>query len=264
MKLFLVLFYCFFGGLAWSETDITQEVERAPDPVDRIKKLKVKQISDLSKLSAFEDISVIQKRYLPKTNRFELGISLEMMLNNYFYYLGGGSGHLEFFFREKHGLGVEGYSMLRTKKPVSIQLSQPPNRIESYTLISSQTYGGMYYKWSPLYGKFSVLNKKIVYFDMFFIFGGGMTKIKQGLTKDAIESIKNTEDLNLELSKIWFPTGVFGFGQVFALNKNWGLNWVFKWRYYRYLLAASEQFINHHDLSLGFGINYYFPGAQYR
>ena len=265
MKTFLILFYIFSGWMSWSEReDLSRQVEKASDSSYRIKKLKVKQISDLTQLSPFNEVSVIQKRYLPKTSRFEIGLGLDIMLDDNFYYIGGGTGHLEFFIREKHSLALEGGYMFHSQRPVSTYLAQPPNSVQSYNLIISQMYGGAYYKWSPFYGKFSVLNKKIVYFDMFFTFGGGITKIVRGLTDKELEGIKDGNVIDLTLKKTIWPTGSLGFGQVFALSKDFGFNWNLKWRYYLYSFTSDDFSRGHVDLSFSLGLNYYFPGAKYR
>lgn len=264
MRILSILFFWFFTMIAWSNDPRPSELEQVPDFSQQIKKLKVKQISDLTKLSPFDDISVIQRRFLPKTNRFELNLSFETMLNDNFYYIGGGSAHLGFFITEKHGLAVEGHYMLRQERPVTAYLSQPPNSIKSYNLIASQIYAGAYYKWSPFYGKFAALDRKIIYFDMFFTLGGGMTKISRGLSDKELLSLQGGEVFDFSLAKLWWPTVSLGLGQVFAISKNFGFSWDLKWKFYLYRFKNDTNSRNHSDLSFSLGLNYYFPGARYR
>lgn len=229
----------------------------------RAKQTKIKNISDLKNLTPFENISILQRRYLPKTFRGELNLALSSIMNNQFFYLGGGAGHLGFFVREDHGFGIEGYGMFHKGKLVSSEFVGGPNRIIPYNLIVSQFYGGGYYKWSPIFGKFAVFNKKIIYFDMFFTVGGGMTKTISGITPE-LKHLMKVDEEPPEPAQEWFPTGSLGLGQVFTINQSFGWDWHLKWFFYFYNLSHSTEKFFHSDLNFSIGINYYFPGASYR
>ncbi len=238
--------------------------EPAASREEKLKKLKVKSLSDLKALTPFESVSVIQKRYLQKTSRGELNLSLSYLLNNSFFYQMGGKGHVGFFFREKHGFGLEGLGLFRFNRPVSSELEA--NNIKATNPVWTEFYGGAYYKWSPVFGKFAVLNKKIIYFDMFFKLGAGAAKIK-GLPKDLLEELPQGQAR--QIARTIVASGSFGFGQTFALNKSWGFAWEFQWLpfFYQYTVYGTEgagKNAIHHDLLLSFGLNYYFPGASDR
>ncbi len=255
---FLVPFLCF------SESPRDDFIEESVDTnLERLKKLKVKTISDLKGLTPFESVSIIQKRYLQKTFRGEISASFSSTINNSFFYFIGGSGHLGFFVREDHGFGLEGYGMYHNTKIIAGDLIGEPNRILPYSFVVSQTYGGVYYKWSPVFGKFAVLNNNIVYFDMFFTLGGGVTKVTSGITPALQSELKDESPLPAPV-KNWVPTGSLGLGQVFALNKNVGLIWNLKWFFYTYQLSGIEGLKWHSDLNFSIGVSYYFPGATYR
>ena len=266
LKPIVVLIFFLGSPLCLSESPEDSLVEESVNTnLERLKRLKVKNISDLKNLTPFETVSIIQKRYLPKTFRGELNVSLASIINNNFFYLAGGSTHLGFFVRENYGFGLEGYGMYHKEKLVSLDLINEPNRILPYNLVVSQSYGGVYGKWSPIFGKFAFLDNNIIYFDMFFTLGGGVTKVTSGITERLKPFLKDEEPLSALPSKNWFPTGSAGVGQVFALNKNVGFSWRLKWFFYSYQLSNSkETSLFHSDLQFSFGVNYYFPGATYR
>ena len=254
-----------------------EDLEVAPDHLDKIKKLKVKSVSDLSRLSPFRDVVVIQKRYLPKTFRGEAGASLNGLLNNKFFYSGGLSGQLGFFVREQYGFGVSGMAFWRIQRIVSRDLIEANAKVP-FTNVTSRYYGGGYFKWNPFYGKFafSFLKDRIVYFDMFLLLGGGIIYITKGtsqeieasLASDKLDREKLNRDVYYAPTKKWWPAGMVGFGQTFAVNKDWGLEWNLRWIAYKSKIRhekdgdVQERWDT--DMHLTVGVNYYFPGVKYR
>ena len=249
-KTVVLLIVSFWAALAFG--DISENLETVPSSDEKVKKIKVKTVSDLKALAPFEDIAVIQKRFLPKTSRGEAGLSLVSILNNKFFYLMGVSGRLGYFIREKHGLGVQAYAIAYLTKFFSNRLQKAPNIITAYNPIAPRFFVGAYYKWTPVYGKFSFLDKKIHYFDMFFDFGLGAENIFSAAPQD--------KKLTLGLPvQSWVPASRLSAGQVFAINKNMGVVWNFTWYFYFFKLTDSPALKWQHDLSLSLGFNYYFP-----
>ena len=260
MKKRILIFFLLslWSCLALGES--SEDMELSSSPSEKIKKMKVKEVSDLSRLSPFDDIAVIQKRFLQKTGRWESGVSLMSILNNKFFYLMGGSLRLGYFIREKHGLGLLGYGVIYYDKLFASQLQGDPNRITAFNYIAPRFFGGIYYRWTPVYGKFSFLNTQIHYFDMSFDLGLGATNI--------ISAIKNKN-----IPADWTPTLPvaptlrLSAGQVFALDKNKGVSWDVTYYLYIYDLKNRQgetQRQDAHDLSLSFGFNYYFPEVRSR
>ena len=88
-----------------------------------IRKIKIKSLSDLQALTPHESVAVIQKRYLPKTLRGELNLSLASIVNHTFSYFAGVSAKAGFFLREDHGFGLEFIGpFLPFDKPVKDEL----------------------------------------------------------------------------------------------------------------------------------------------
>lgn len=240
-----------------SSDSLESELEDAPSFEDKVKKMKIKSVSDLRHLAPFEDIAVIQKRFLPKTFRGEAGLSLLSILNNKFFYQAGGAFRLGYFIREKHGLGLQGYAIYNWEKLISSRLRENQGII-AFHYIAPRFFAGAYYKWVPVYGKFSFMNRKIQYFDIFFDFGGGVKYIVNALPKN-VSARRNVKPV-----RPWAPAGRFSTGQVFALSKNFGATWEFTWYFYFYELSDRKGLNWRHDLSVSIGFNYYFPGVSER
>jgi len=263
MKIVKKLWIFFF--LFWSLILSVQSYSRSEgsDSVGRIKQLKIKNLSDLQQLTPYESVSVIQKRYLPKTFRGEFNLSFASVINHKFFYLGGVSARAGFFLREDHGFGLEGFAFLPPmNKWVTNEMIGPPNNILAFSFVFSQLYGGGYYKWSPVFGKFAVLNKKIIYFDMYMTFGAGWSRVIIGLDEEKQQAIEGNINFP-KLAKDFFPAFSASLGQMFALTQDWAFNWELKW-FYTIVQFSDEKIYNPVEINLSLGINYYFPGAGYR
>ena len=263
-SLLAFLFFSFFV----SEAQEVENLESVPKKKS-IRKIKIKNVSDLQALTPYASVAVIQKRYLPKTFRGEFNFSIGTIINHTFSYFGGISGKAGFFLREDHGLGVEFFGpFFPFAKPVKNEMIVEQNIIP-YTVSTPQLYGGAYYKWSPIFGKFSVLNKKIIYFDIYFTLGGGVGRFVEDITQDYVRSLLQKGkkfDSGIKLLKPYFFAGNLAVGQVFALNQDLALQWELKWlysiiQYEQYGQARREIPVN---IGFSIGMNYYFPGAGYR
>lgn len=265
MKTFFKIFTAFF--VIFLSQNLPAETMRDLEPVPldrnkRIKQLKIKSLADLQELTPYDSVSVIQKRYLPKTFRGELNVSFSAVINHTFFYLGGVSTHAGFFIREDHGFGLEGFAFF---PPINKRVTNDMigNRILPYTAVLSQLYGGIYYKWTPVFGKFAMLNRKIIYFDMYATIGFGASRMISGLDQKKQELLGLEEDF-FSLSRQVYPAGSVGLGQIFALNQNWALNWELKWFYTIVQFKNQEGLYTPVDINFSLGMNYYFPGAGYR
>ena len=237
--------------------------ERAPAGKSNNKSLKIKSIDELQELTPHESVSIIQKRYLPKTFRGEFNFSITSAINHTYFYLAGARLAAGWFLREDHGFGIEGIGFLPAwKKNLAVEMEAPPNGICVSTNVFSKYYLGLYYKWSPVFGKFSLTDSKIIYFDMYLTVNGGMSKLFQGPKEECPQRGGDPGSLPDKL----FPSGGLGLGQIFALSQNWAFNWDLKWNYTMYEFEGGNQAGKKHDMGINLliGFNYYFPGAGYR
>ena len=274
-KPFKKIFFLLFLMMGASHAEDNLENLEAYPKSNSSDTAQIKSLSDLQQITPASSISVIQRRYLPKTFRWELNASLSGTINHTFFYLGGVSGRIGLFLREDHGLGLEGFATLPPIfKVVTNNMIGPPNYILPSSSILPQFYGGIYYKWSPIFGKFALLDKKIIYFDAYITIGGGIHKVLNGVEtiKEQIKKKGLTPKKNKPHSKLVgqaFPAFTLGVGQLFALSQSLAVNWELKWfytysKYEKRLEDKEERIYIPTDLNFSLGLNYYFPEAGYR
>jgi outer membrane beta-barrel protein len=205
----------------------------------------IEKLGDLVVLSPFEDVAVIQRRFLPKTNRFELSGAGFANLNNPFFNSIGLGLRLGYYFTEKYALEAIGTIQTTASRQVTDDLEEKRN-ITTDNVVTSRGFGGVAFKWNPIYGKITWLNKTIVPFDLNFNLGAGAT-----LTTE-----RETE-----------PTLHIGTSQVFALSKGMAFRWDLMWNLYAAQVTednGTKRTITQNDLFLGAGVSFYFPEAKYR
>jgi len=220
-------------------------------PVKGSKTKEAQSLSDLATLAPFSDVAVIQRRFLPKTQRFEFSGGAFTNLNNPFYNSIGVSARLAYYLREKYAIEGIGAFATTTTRQVTDDLESRPGcanctGITTDNLVTSKGFFALAFKWNPIYGKITWLNKTIVPFDINFNFGGGMTM--------------TTENESA-------PTIHFGTSQVFAWSKAMAFRWDLYWNMYSATAINAQgkkESLNQNDLFLGIGMSFFFPEATYR
>ena len=181
--------------------------------------------SDLGTLIPYEDIAVIQRRYLPKSGRFEVGPNLGIVLNNAFYLLSSYGLTMGYNFTEHWGVEASVGYVHNSLKKVTEDLASKRVSVDSIT------YPAYFYdvsvKYSPAYGKLGFFKSKILPFDMYFSLGFGQNFLDQILNVEEDLTVRNQKiaginPINLKL----------GGGMVFALGKNMAFKWDASWRFY--------------------------------
>lgn len=206
----------------------------------------VNTLSDLGNLAPFSDIAIIQRRFLPKTGRFEFSPAAITGLNNPFFNSLGLSARVSYYFQEKYAVEAM-YSFLSVvERDVTKNLENKRN-VRTQNLVTPSNFAGVAFKWNPVYGKMTFLNHRIVPFDLNFSAGFGMTTTSQ----------KSGE-----------PTLFLGTGQVFALSKAMAFRWDFNLNLYQATTtdAVTQQTTKatQNDMTILLGMSFYFPEASYR
>ena len=208
-----------------------------------VSKTKVKGVTDLGKLQPFKDVAVIQKRFLPKSQRFEFFIAPALMLNDAFFNDFGATARLGYYLSERYG--VEGVYTYLTTSARKVTNDLGTQHVQTTSFVTPQGYYGIDFKWDPIYGKMSWQNRKITPFDLYFNFGVGLTPTNQ-----------NSSPATLHL----------GTGQVFAFSKSGALRWNFDWFMYSSTSTATGGTSSalYHNLLISIGWSFFFPEATYR
>lgn len=225
-----------------------EEAEEAPQeapaaPVTQSKNVRQNEdLSVLGTLAPYDDVAVIQRRYLPKTHRFELFPNLGIITNQAFFMSSSLGLNFGFYFSELLGLELSYASLSTSERKVTTDLREKAG-ITTQSFINSESYMGADIKWSPIFGKMAFSNRSIIPFDMYFALGGGQMRTNQ-----------NTQPTVIHL----------GTGQVFALTKSIAARWDLSWYTYKSKTALNNQEDMYQDLKLSLGISLFFPGAKYR
>jgi outer membrane beta-barrel protein len=227
------------------EDTVRQQKEHAVRREREKAKPEITTLSDLGTLAPFEDIAVIQRRFLPKTNRYEAGLTGLTGLNNPFFNSLGLGFKGAYYFREKYGFELIYLYLGSSARQVTKNLEQ--NRsIATSSFVTPQGFFGAAFKWNPIYGKITFLNNRIVPFDINFSGGLGMTKTNAGREE---------------------PTLHLATSQVFAISKAWAVRWDLNWNFYNAQSTLSDQTSKsgtQTDLILALGVSFFFPEATYR
>jgi len=202
---------------------------------------KVTDFSGLAKLAPFSEISVIQKRFLPKTGRIQFTGALSTITNNPWFLTAGVSLKAAYYLTEAWGLEGTYMAMSSSARKSADELHEI-NNVSTDSFGFPKNYIGLDAKYTPFYGKMSWLNKKIVPFEHYFTAGGGNTTVSTGGSGFTLH---------------------FGTGQNFALSKRFSVNWDFSSMNYsaKSTSGTNESFS---DLLLTVGMSFFYPEATYR
>ncbi len=208
---------------------------------EKAAEVKEASFSGLGTLAPFSEVSVIQKRYMPKTGRFQFYGGLNLVTNNPFFETYGVVAKGAYFLNETWG--VEGnYFNLTTSEAKSTKELKDFQNVSTDNLIYPKDYLGLDVLWFPMYGKFSLFGKKIIPFDMYFSGGYGVTGTQSNEKPGTLH---------------------FGTGQIFSVTKGIAVRWDFSWHSFS-AKGIEENSSNFNFLFLSVGASFFFPEASYR
>lgn len=213
----------------------TNEKEDAREQVGKT------EFSGLGVLSPFSEISVIQKRFLPKTGRFQLFGGATVLTNNPFFNTLGFVGKAGYFFSETWGIELNYFGLTTSEREVTRELRDVQN-VATENLVTAESFMGLDLMYVPVYGKMSWFDNRIIPFDLYFSAGYGSTGTNTG---------QGAGTLHLST------------GQIFAISKAYAFRWDFSWNFYntKGINGAESTFNN---LFLTVGLSWFFPEASYR
>lgn len=208
-------------------------------------------VSDLEKkywAAKDTDFSVVQNRSYSKNKRFAISAMYGPVINDS-YSVGfayGLSAH--YFYNERNGIELQ-YLQNSTKdnNAVNVFNNQYGTRPD---FDRSQTYYGVNYNWVPIYAKMSLMNSKILYFDMAFSPGVGVTNYEQ-------------QAFNAPSIAKSAPTFSFNITQHFFLSNHFAIRGEFQNRWFNediigYKTNTSIRTDFAHDTNLLFGLDFFF------
>ncbi len=242
-------------GLFKEDADSSERRERLERSESQGRGVVPKDISDLKSLETFSDIAVIQKRYLPKTGRFELYAAGVTNLNDAFFFGNGINFRLGYNFLEKWAVEAMYSYIQNSARDVTNELLEQGVTTEGS--LSTDNYIGIDLKWTPIYGKYAYLDEKIIPFDFYFTLGAGKT------TPKLVSSSKGSTPPPSVESPYTLRLGT---GQIFAINKWMAFRWDLAnhFVYSKTSKNGEEEDQWNNNLFLSVGLSFFFPEAKYR
>lgn len=204
-------------------------------------------LSDLGRLAPFSEVSVLQRRFQPKSERFQAAFGLGGIVNDPWFQGLGGSLRLGYHFSESWALEGVGTFLSNSERDSAKDLLAN-NGVSTNSIVSTKGYYGLDLMWSPIYGKMSLYNNKILPFDMYFTGGLGQSTV-DGATANQLMTLH------------------IGTGQVFAMTKSWGFRWDISWNSFvatQKDSAGKESSSRFNNLILTLGGSFFFPEVKYR
>lgn len=210
--------------------------------------VEVQDLKDLNRLAPFSEVSVIQKKFLPKTQRFQLFVAGSVMTNTPWYNNVGAKLNLAYHFTENFGLEINSHFMTNSERESTKEIKDEHNLVAEQ-FIYTKNYVGLDLMWSPMYGKIAGLDESVVPFDMYFTIGGGT-------------SATNSQEENV-------ATLHLGVGQIFAISKSMAIRWDYSFNTFAAtpIVTAGASGVSENrtnDLVLSAGLSFFFPEASYR
>lgn len=233
---------------------LTEEEKKELESIqnsNEVKSSQLKSVAELGKLSPFTDVSMIQRKFLPKTERFQIFGALGLSTNSPWFINGGGKLNFSYNFVENLGIEASALFLAASERDAAKEIREN-NKLEPERFILTKSNLGIDLVWSPIYGKIAKLNQEIIPFDMYFSIGGGI-------------SGTNSKEKNV-------PTLHAATGQIFALSKSMAFRWDYSWYMYQAtpqdgtgVVATNPSAKGlYNDLVFSAGISFFFPEASYR
>ncbi len=186
------------------------------------------------------EIRVIRPRYFNKAERFELGAQLSTIMNETFIYTFLATGFATFHINESwalEGSGSFGFSLNKEDKRVLF------DEFDIKTQIFRTLYNAeMTAQYTPIYGKWQLASGRLIYFDTFLTFGGGLTGIDWQYSDFCDEpdpDSANYEPIPGNTVKS-YPTVSFGVGQRYFVSKDRSYRFDFKVHRFLYNTLDAE------------------------
>jgi outer membrane beta-barrel protein len=161
------------ASVAFSQTALAQNDNRGSDKVD-LKKLEDKYWS-----SKDDDYAVIQNRTFAKAGKLYLTLGAGPLVNDQFAKSRAFGGMLGYYINEDFGLEASylGYNSTKSTSVENFNTLAAAGVSPNYNLLKSSMALSMSY--TPFYAKMAFMNKAILYFDMGFTLGAGVSSYEQ-------------------------------------------------------------------------------------
>lgn len=194
------------------------------------------------------EFHVVQNRTYTKEKRFAFTLGTGPLINDQYSkaYIYSFTGN--YYFNERMGAELT-YMAFDTKHNIMTD-----EFINTYGVMpehnKENNYIGAAFNWIPIYAKLALLDKQIIYFDMSFSAGLGVTTYEHQMT-------------GLPSSRSAAPTLALDVAQHYFLGKHWALrldlrNHIFKWDVKNSRTGGMSRSTSNTSNTFSLGLTYYF------
>lgn len=223
------------------DVESSKEVLNKPMTTKEIKKLNVSDYSKIISDTGYDDYSIVQKNYMPKSARLQLKSGITTVTNDVFYSNLGLSFGAIYNFDETWGVGLSG-TLLSSNKGSQTQNIRDVQLVDIKNLVTlTNSYSASVY-FSPIYGKWSLLNKQIYPFEIYFSGGIGQVTNQSGQASTATSA---------------------SLGQLISLTRSSAIDFNLQWLLYNTLNINSQEQTNN-SLLLTVSYSIFWPKPDYR
>ncbi len=199
----------------------------------------------------FSNIIVISKKFLKKTNRLEVFTYGATSINNAFYLNAAPGLDITYYFKEKYGVSFSYLYFFNSAKEIKSKLDR--STLRAQLGFSPKQFVGMYFHWSPIYGKLAFFNKKLIPFDLYFALGLGQVSAEYRERNEGGEKEKITPFKSLSFSA--------QMGQQFAWSPDVAIHWKILWNAFP-LPSGGKITGVANDILFGLGVSWFFGGKN--
>ncbi len=212
-KITLITLTLAFAGSVYAQDKKTEPVPPSSKGSD---KMDLKKLEDKYWSSKDDDYGVIQNRTFSKTGKFYLSGVYGPLINDPFAKARAAGGMLGYYLTEDFGVELSYLSYSSTKNDTVVAYESIPAAASvspNYNLLKNTKALSITY--TPFYAKMAFMNKAILYFDMGFTLGAGLTDYEhQKISKDSGGARSQSNEI---ASAPHFEIGIM---QQLFLNKN--------------------------------------------
>lgn len=192
-------------------------------------------------VDSYEDFALIQRNYMPKTERAQISLGLTTVPTDVFFRTLGLNVRLGYHLTENWGAEFFGYGLSSSARS-EVNNMENTQLVSVRNLVSIKNYIGLNMYYNFIYGKSAFLNNLILPFEIYQTFGVG--KITN----------QNSED----------STAVqFGVGEMISLSRSSAVRLDLTWAFYRTKNILGQDQDNN-SVFLTVGYSFFFPEPAYR
>ena len=221
--------------------ETSNEVINKPMTKKELKKLNISDYSNIISETSYTDYSIIQRNYMPKSSRWQIKGGLTTVTNDVFYNNFGLNLGLSYHFNETWGFGINTIYLNsnRNSDAKNIKDVQSVN-IENLVTLKN-TYGASVY-FTPVYGKWALLNKRVMPFEIYLHGGAAQITNQSNLTNTALTT---------------------GAGQLITLSRSSALDINLNWHFYTTKNINNQDQANN-SMLFTVGYSMFWPKPDYR